>query len=186
MPQAQAYQRAPSAVDEWLTPRGILADLGPFDLDPSASVDRPWPTAAEHYTIEDNGLEKPWHGRVWLNPPYGRSIGRWLERMADHGDGIALIFARTETGAFFKHVWRRASGLLFLSGRVEFCRPDGTKDKGHAPAPSVLVAYDAHNWTYAARNAKALRGSSLAGSFVPRWTVGDGGPGSIEDGGPGE
>lgn len=104
--------------DEWLTPPEILEALGPFDLDPCAPSTRPWPMAAQHYSKEDDGLLRPWEGRVWLNPPYGLEAERWLRRLAIHGNGIALIFARTETEAFFSQVWERADAILFLRGRL--------------------------------------------------------------------
>jgi hypothetical protein len=128
----------------WLTPPPILEALGPFDLDPCAcSEPRPWPTASVHYTRRDNGLHKPWHGRVFLNPPYGAPpiVMPWLARMADHHHGTALIFARTETDAFHEHIWASASAILFLRGRLFFHRPDGTRADHNAGAPSCLVAY---------------------------------------------
>ena len=96
------------AFDTWLTPRPILSRLGAFDLDPCAAPDpRPWDTATVHLTQPADGLLATWpkDHRVWLNPPYGRNIGRWMEKMAKHGSGIALIFARTETEAWSKWVW---------------------------------------------------------------------------------
>ena len=66
------HQSAKMKNDEWLTPPEILRALGPFDLDPCAPIARPWETAATHYTAEDDGLSKPWAGRVWCNPPFGR------------------------------------------------------------------------------------------------------------------
>ena len=51
-----SHQSARMKKDEWLTPPEILRALGPFDLDPCAPADRPWPTAALHYTVRDNGL----------------------------------------------------------------------------------------------------------------------------------
>lgn len=136
-----SHQSARMLKDEWLTPPEILRALGKFDLDPCAPIRRPWDTATHHYTVEDNGLEQPWHGRVWLNPPYGRETGVWLNRLADHGEGTALIFARTETDMFFREVWEKASALLFLRGRLHFHHVDGAKAKSNAGAPSVLVAY---------------------------------------------
>ena len=145
--------------DEWLTPPHVVKALGRFDLDPCASVRRPWATATHHFTIHDNGLAKPWAGRIWLNPPYGASTGKWLQRLAEHGDGVALIFARTETATFFPWVWEHASALLFLKGRLHFHFSDGTRAKLNAGAPSVLVAYgDA--------NAEALQLSGLPGRVV--------------------
>lgn len=64
--------------DEWLTPPSILKALGDFDLDPCSPINRPWDTAKKHYTIEDNGLNKKWEGRVWCNPPYGDEAEDWI------------------------------------------------------------------------------------------------------------
>ena len=149
-----------SRTDDWLTPPWLLDLLGgwqAFALDPCASVGQPWRTARRHYTVQDNGLMLPWAGDVWLNPPYSRYLlAAFMARMAEHGRGIALIFARTETATFFRHVWERATALLFVRGRLDFCTPNGLparrKDGGsmNSGAPSVLCAYgDAHAETLA-------------------------------------
>lgn len=148
--------------DEWLTPPELVAALGRFDLDPCAPVNRPWDTAAHHFTLADNGLTRPWHGRVWLNPPYGRSTFRWLARAASHGDAIALTFARTETVGFQREVWRKADAVLFLQGRIRFCRPDGSR-AAPANAPSCLIAYGSAN---VAVLAAALDAGHLRGCMV--------------------
>lgn len=145
--------------DEWLTPPEIVQALGPFDLDPCSPIVRPWDTAARHFTIEDDGLTKSWTGRVWLNPPYGPHTGDWLERLAAHGDGIALIFARTETEAWFRHVWGIATAVMFLEGRLNFHHVTGTRAKQNAGAPSALIAYGE-------RNEWALRASRLPGRVI--------------------
>ena len=154
-----AFERSVGGKDEWLTPPEIIKALGTFDLDPCASTTRPWPTAKKHYTIKDNGLVQPWRGRVWCNPPYGTETGKWLERMAEHNNGIALIFARTETMNFFKYVWPRASGIMFLKGRLVFHHADGTKPNNSAGAPSCLVSYGMDN-------SRILQQSSLKGKFL--------------------
>ena len=130
-----------------LTPRWILDALGSFDLDPCASDPRPWDCARENYTSRDNGLLLPWHGRVWLNPPYARNeIGLWMGRMALHGWGTALVHARTDT-AWFRHIWEEAEVLLFLAGRVVFLTPEGRPQRTSAGtvsdsgAPVVLAAF---------------------------------------------
>lgn len=129
----------------WLTPPSVIEALGgaeAFDLDPCAPAERPWPTARLHVSLPQDGLSVPWAGRVWLNPPYSDDqIGKWLRKMADHDQGTALIFARTETEAFHAHVWPRASGLLFLKGRLHFHHADGRRAAHNAGAPSVLIAY---------------------------------------------
>jgi len=112
------------AKEEWLTPRWILNDLGPFDLDPCSPVAPPWAIAPRTYTIFDNGLLKPWRGRPFTNPPYGAQMPKWMKKAAAHGCGISLIFARTETKAFFPHIWDGATAFLFIEKRVafwEFC-----------------------------------------------------------------
>jgi len=127
--------------EEWLTPPHLLKALGPFDLDPCASIVRPWPTASHHFTTADNGLILPWLGRVFCNPPYGSETPRWMQRMAEHqGGGIALIFARTETRTFFPWIWDYAHSFLFIKGRLSFYDTSGKKG-GTAGAPSMLIAY---------------------------------------------
>lgn len=160
-----AHHSARAQTCVWLTPPDILAALGEFDLDPcAASLPRPWPTARVMLTAEDDGLAQDWPAtaRTWLNPPYGPPpiIGPWMRRMAAHGRGTALIFARTETALFFETVWRRATGLLFLEGRLHFHYPDGRRADANAGAPSVLVAYGADDLDILAE-------CGIAGHLVP-------------------
>lgn len=143
---------------DWLTPPEIIEAIGPFDLDPCASLHQPWRTAAKQYTIEDDGLKQPWHGRVWCNPPYGPFATPFLQRLAAHGDGVTLTFARTETKVFQAHVWPHASAVLFLAGRLRFRLPGGGHS-GPAGAPSVLIAYGDEC-------ADLLQSSGLRGFFV--------------------
>lgn len=130
--------------EDWLTPPEIIKSLGSFDLDPCSPMPRPWDTAAKHYTLADNGLRQPWEGRVWMNPPYGNESSKWMERLAHHGNGIALIFARTETATFFPWVWEHASSILFIKGRINFYTKEGRRG-GTAGAPSVLIGYGGGN-----------------------------------------
>lgn len=147
----------------WLTPPLLVKSLGPFDLDPCFGEPRPWATAAEHYGPDAaggrGGLHAPWRGLVWCNPPYDREAALWLERCADHGNAIALIFARTETEAFHAQVWGRADAVFFLRGRLHFHRPDGTRAAANAGAPSCLVGYGAE-----AR--RRLQTATLPGRFL--------------------
>jgi len=148
--------------DEWLTPPDILARLGVFDLDPCAPIVRPWETAARHYTAADDGLSKPWRGRVWMNPPFGRAAVKWMRKLAQHGNGIALIPARTETAMFYETVWGVADAVLFIQGRPHFYRVDGTRAPFNSGAPICLAAYGAEN-------AACLRRSGLG--FVASSTL---------------
>lgn len=144
--------------EDWLTPPHVLKALGSFDLDPCSPIGRPWDTAAQHYTLMDNGLNKPWHGRVWLNPPYGNQTEQWMARLAQHGNGIALIFARTETATFHPWVWDYADAIMFLRGRLRFWTKEG-REGGSAGAPSCLIAYGAEN-------VQALERSKLDGRLL--------------------
>ena len=130
-----SHQSAVTGSDVWLTPPDLLHQLGPFDLDPCAAPPpRPWPTADRHIALPDDGLSAVWQGRVWLNPPYS-DVGRWLGRLAAHGQGTALIFARTETALFARYVWREASAVLFLTGRITFCQAIRAAGSGERGSP---------------------------------------------------
>ena len=155
------YKSRPVAASHvWLTPPGIISRLGEFDLDPCAAPDpRPWDTALHHITLPDDGLAADWHGRVWCNPPFGKHASAWLERMAAHGNGIALVFARTETRMFQQHVWPRAHAVLFVAGRPHFHLPDGTRAQGNSGGPICLIAYGDINKV-------ALRISGIPGALV--------------------
>lgn len=153
-----SHQSARMKKSEWLTPPEIIHALGQFDLDPCSPIDRPWDTAINHLTIEDDGLNSEWKGRVWCNPPYGLEASLWLEKLSIHQNGIALVFARTETQMFFKWVWSKAKGILFIEGRLYFYHSDGTRANSNSGAPSCLIAYDD-------LNASILKDCNISGKF---------------------
>lgn len=171
MSKAWSYNKQPDGKDEWLTPPPIIASLGTFDLDPCSPMVRPWPTALNHFTIKDDGFKKQWAGRVWCNPPY-EEAARWLGRCAEHGNAIAMVFARTETRMFFDHVWNSAGAVLFLKGRVKFFNVDGSVPKFTGGAPSCLAAYGKNNEDALGR---AARNGDIKGKLVwlrdPDWEV---------------
>ena len=177
------FERSTNSKDEWLTPQPIVRQLGPFDLDPCAPVKRPWETAKRHFTIEDDGLKQIWTGYVWLNPPYGNVAPKWLQRLAAHNHGIALIPARTETRMFFDFVWPIAEAVMFIRRRIHFfehlcecgaphskhdedfhCRNYRATGKiiegGQSGSPPMLIAYG----QFAAQK---LFASDIIGKFVP-------------------
>lgn len=144
---------------EWLTPPWIIEALGQFDLDPCSPIERPFPTALHHLTIEDDGLQINWgHNRVWCNPPYD-DVGSWMEKLFWHGNGIALIFARTDTDTWTNLIWPRADAILFLGKRITFYHVNGEPAKANAAAPSALIAFGLDN-------VKALKESGLKGKFI--------------------
>ncbi len=94
--------------------------------------------ARRHYTLEQDGLAQPWLGMVWLKPPYDRrEIGKWIARLAEHGRGVALVYARTDTAWFQDYP---PDGLLLLRGRVHFIERKGSSTVSGA-SPSMLMAY---------------------------------------------
>lgn len=157
-----SHQSARAETTTWLTPPELLAKLGPFDLDPCAApTPRPWDTAKRMIELPEDGLSADWGtDRVWLNPPYSFEAWQWLDKLADHDRGIALVFARTETAGFVRTVWNRARGVLFLHGRLHFHYPDGTRAAANSGAPSCLVAYGT-------ADAFMLANADIEGTFVP-------------------
>lgn len=96
-----SFERCENTKVEWLTPPELVQKLGEFDLDPCSPINPPFLHATNNFTTNHDGLTQKWFGRVYLNPPYGRGMELWLEKLKYHGNGIALIFARTETKCFF-------------------------------------------------------------------------------------
>jgi len=161
------HQSHKSVTSEWLTPPEIITALGDFDYDPCPASNQvpgdhgmgcpdPFPVTNSLLT------EWPEFSRIWLNPPYSSKIEPWLKKLADHGSGTALIFARTETRAFYNQVWQRADALLFIHNRLHFHHNSGERSKNNSGAPSVLIAYGK-------RDAIALRNAKIDGHYIDSW-----------------
>lgn len=152
--------RTDNTRDDWQTPTHIVRSLGIFDLDPCANCHDPTRLAIKGYTKADDGLAQLWHGRVWLNPPYGDDARKWLAKLAAHGNGIALIPPRMGSKWFHEVVLDTFDSILFLKGRIAFLDArTGQPVKGNN-ADSILVAYGDNN-------TQALRSCGLAGKL---WT----------------
>ena len=129
-----------SRTDEWATPQALYdalnAEFG-FDLDPCATPENA--KCRRYFTRDDDGLAQMWAGRVWMNPPYGREIGRWIEKAhmeAQRGSlVVCLIPARTDTAWWHNHVMQ-ATEVRFIRGRVRF-----GGGKAGAPFPSAIVVF---------------------------------------------
>jgi len=130
-----------SATPEHYTPQiiidAVLDCMEVIDLDPcSNSADSPNVPAQKHYTKSDDGLAREWHGRIYMNPPYGRDINTWVEKLIDEYDAgrvteaIALVPSRTDT-----KWWGHFADfpVCFLRGRLKF----GDMKDG-APFPSAI------------------------------------------------
>lgn len=132
--------------DVWLTPLKLIKPLGDFDLDPCGWPDH-WTAKSIFYLPEEDGLKTPWAGcagRVWLNPPYSQ-VSIWMDMMIEHNNGVALVFARTDTRWFQKSI-QYASSAFFPAGRIKFMKGDKSYS-GSAGAPSVFLAFgEKPNW----------------------------------------
>jgi DNA N-6-adenine-methyltransferase (Dam). len=127
------------ASDDWYTPKFIFDALGlQFDLDPCSPGADHWVPANNVITEAVDGLSASWDGLVWMNPPFAGRNGQvpWLEKFIKHGNGIALVAARTSAG-WFHNLVPRCDGLLFPKGKTKFVRPDGTV--GGSPGTGVVL-----------------------------------------------
>jgi len=145
-----------SATGEHYTPPEFLAHVQAVfgdvpDLDPcSNDKQRPNVPARAHYTAADDGLQQPWFGRVFLNPPYGDGIDRWIAKLraewrrGDVSELIALLPARTDT-QWFDTLTSDVDdfAVCFLQGRLTFV---GQRDP--APFPSMAVYFGPHLLTF--------------------------------------
>ena len=166
----KAHQQTVGKSDTWLTPREITDKLGWFHLDPCAAPP-PWNDRAKVnlFAPTFDGLSCGWGSnsmkqaigngvqsvRVWCNPPFNRyERPKWMAKMAEHGNGIMLIPAATETEAFFKYVWSKADAVCFLRGRPHFLNHLGQRAKANCGCSIALVAYGQ-------QNVDALRAANL-------------------------
>lgn len=130
-----------SKTDDWATPQHVFGELDAefhFTLDVCASDTNA--KAEYYYTKDDDGLAEEWDGTVWMNPPYGRTIGKWIKKAHETAQNghtvVCLLPARTDTSWWLRHC-AKADDIRFVSGRISF--GDGT---GRAPFPSAIVVFD--------------------------------------------
>jgi phage N-6-adenine-methyltransferase len=128
-----------SASNEWGTPQSLFDALDRefhFTLDPASTHENA--KCKKHYTIEENGLAQSWDSEiVFLNPPYGRDIWRWIKKASEsYAVVVCLIPARTDTSYWQKYVFPIADEVRFLPGRVKF-----QGGKYSAPFPSAVVVF---------------------------------------------
>lgn len=126
--------------DDWRTPRDLFSMLNDefhFTLD-AASTDEN-ALCAQHFTEKENGLAQRWCGSVWLNPPYGKELPKWLKKASETKEGgvvVCLVPARTETRWWHDYA-RKATEIRFFKGRLHF-----DDEKGAAPFGSALLIFD--------------------------------------------
>jgi hypothetical protein len=129
--------------DEWYTPKYIFDAMGVhFDLDVAAPMGGPRHVPCDTW-IYDHSLQKPWHGFVWMNPPFGGRNGlkQWLLKFYAHDNGVALVPDRT-SAPWFQDAAKVADAILFLSPKVKFERPDGSAGVSPSTGTTLLAAGD--------------------------------------------
>ena len=137
-----AYEAA-GETDEWYTPRYIFDALGvTFDLDVACPPEGPRHVPARSW-LSLNGLAEPWHGFVWMNPPFGhqRHKREWLTKFFAHGSGIALVPDRT-SAPWFQEFAPRADAIQWVSPKIKFERPDGSRGEWPGTGTALLAAGD--------------------------------------------
>ena len=131
-----------SKKDDWETPQDLFDALNKkynFDLDPAATVENA--KCKEFFTKKENGLLQNWGGRcVFCNPPYGRQIGKWVEKgfiesKRANTTVVMLLPARTDTRWFHDYIYKKAE-IEFIKGRLKF-----GESKNSAPFPSMIVIF---------------------------------------------
>ena len=126
-----------STTDMWATPQDLFDKLNAehhFTLDVCAVAENA--KCPNYYSPAKDGLAQDWTGVCWMNPPYGREIGRWVQKAYESkAKVVCLLPARTDTKWF--HEYCVKGQITFLRGRLKF---GGSKNS--APFPSMLVVFD--------------------------------------------
>jgi len=130
-----------SSTDQWPTPRGFFDEwdrVFSFDLDVCA--DEHNAKCDDYFDVDDDGLAQEWGARVcWMNPPYGRQIGRWVAKAYEESRKgatvVCLLPARTDTAWWHDYVIPHGN-ITFIRGRLRF-----GDAKAGAPFPSAVVIF---------------------------------------------
>lgn len=130
-----------SATDEWSTPQDFFDKLNAeyeFETDVCATAENA--KCARYYDKEQDGLAQEWRGKCWMNPPYGREIGKWMRKALESAQEngatvVCLVPARTDTKWWHDYAMR--GEVRFVRGRLKF---GGVKNS--APFPSAVVIFD--------------------------------------------
>lgn len=127
---------------DWATPWSFFELVNnEFQFSLDAAADTHNAKVSRYYTPEQNGLERPWTGVVWCNPPYGRGIDAWVRKGFESAQAgavvVMLIPARTDTRYWHDYVMK-AHEVRLLRGRLVFGRGEA---RANAPFPSALVVF---------------------------------------------
>ena len=129
-----------SKTDDWATPQDFFDQYKHYCFDVDVCATKENAKVAKYWTKEDDGLKQDWTNLVcWMNPPYGREIGKWVEKASTSGakQVICLLPARTDTRWFHEYILGNNATVRFIKGRLKF---GGSKNS--APFPSMVVIFD--------------------------------------------
>jgi phage N-6-adenine-methyltransferase len=141
--------RGCSGDDEWFTPADILhpvrAVLGGIDLDPASDEEAQKIIKAKRfYTKAENGLDKPWHGRVFLNSPYSKPlitqfVAKLIQELQAGRVTAAIVLVNNSTDALWFHkLLGSARAVCLTLGRLQFWKPSGV---GRAAPQGQAIFY---------------------------------------------
>lgn len=119
-----------------------LNDEFHFNADVCATPDNA--KCGTYFTKENDGLSQSWGGYTcWCNPPYGREIGKWVQKAylsSRNGSTVVMLLpARTDTKWFHEYIYNQAE-IRFIKGRLKF-----GNSKNSAPFPSMVVVFRPNN-----------------------------------------
>jgi phage N-6-adenine-methyltransferase len=128
-----------SITDQWATPQDFFdqqnALHGPFDVDVCADATNA--KCAVYFDKDTDGLKQTWAGKCWMNPPYGRDIGKWMKKAYESGATVVcLVPSRTDTKWW--HDYAMKGEITFIKGRLKF-----GSALNSAPFPSAVVVFRA-------------------------------------------
>jgi len=139
-----------SRTPHWGTPQelfdSLVEEFGEFDLDPCA-LNADVAKCKNFYDEKQDGLTQDWNGRVFINPPYGRAIKEWMEKLARellNGNttfAVALLPMRSDTQWFFDII-QYATELRLMKGRVKFVDYNNSCEPSSSTFPSCLMVFD--------------------------------------------
>lgn len=127
--------------DEWYTPPWLIQELGgKFGTDPCCPQRNHW-TAETCWTLEDNGLDQPWSGLVFCNPPYSNPLP-WVERLREHPEGGIMFVPVRQSWWFQQAAIGSCSAWALLETRIAFCGLDGKPvGKGYSADVFALICW---------------------------------------------
>jgi hypothetical protein len=136
------HEQSVGATDEWYTPAYVFGAMGViFDLDPAHPGEAtPWCSVPAREVYSSGGLERPWRGFVWMNPPFGPRNGLvpWLAKFMAHGDGVALTPDRT-SAPWWQEYAPQADRVLFVGRKIQFIGVGGRPGKSPAQGTTLLA-----------------------------------------------